>query len=203
MSERLIPSRLTLIRLRRQEQLFKRMRKTLEDARNSTIQKIRALVEELERDRKIVSSIMRSIGDYYLIGVGKMGLDKVRFIADFNPKTVTVEIKEKMVGGTKITGFVVSGVQTKPVYGLVETPPELDIAIKQLVDSLNTIFAFVERENLFYTLLAKVKEYQRMMNAIDNVILPKIQNTIKFIRLMLDEQEREGFIRQKIITEGY
>ncbi|MEM0468459.1 MAG: V-type ATP synthase subunit D, partial [Pyrobaculum sp.] len=45
------PSRLELIRLRRQIVLFQRIKKTLEDARNSTIQRIRALIGDLEKLR--------------------------------------------------------------------------------------------------------------------------------------------------------
>jgi len=42
--ERPIPSRLTLLRLRNQERLYRSIKKTVEDARNATIQRIRAII---------------------------------------------------------------------------------------------------------------------------------------------------------------
>jgi Archaeal/vacuolar-type H+-ATPase subunit D len=39
-----------------------------------------------------------------------------------------------------------------------------------------------------------------MINAIDNVILPRIRDSLSFIRLALDEIEREDFIRRVIIN---
>jgi len=41
-----------------------------------------------------------------------------------------------------------------------------------------------------------------MINAIDYVIVPRIQETIRYITLALEEQEREDFIRRKIITSA-
>lgn len=55
-------------------------------------------------------------------------------------------------------------------------------------------------ESLFYTLLARVREYQRMVNAIDNVLLPRIIESAKFVRLKLDEDEREEFVRRIVIN---
>jgi len=52
--ERPIPSRLTLLRLRNQERLYRSIKKTVEDARNATIQRIRAIIPKLESARKSV-----------------------------------------------------------------------------------------------------------------------------------------------------
>jgi V/A-type H+-transporting ATPase subunit D len=58
----------------------------------------------------------------------------------------------------------------------------------------------INLENLFYTLLARVREYQRMVNAIDNVLLPRITESARFVRLKLDEDEREEFVRRIVIN---
>jgi Archaeal/vacuolar-type H+-ATPase subunit D len=58
----------------------------------------------------------------------------------------------------------------------------------------------INLENLFYTLLARVREYQRMVNAIDSVLLPRITESARFVRLKLDEDEREEFVRRIVIN---
>ncbi len=199
MSQRPVPSRIELIRLRRQAQLFNRIRKTLEDARNSTIQRIRIIIKELEEERRGLREHMEYIARNYKVAIGKMGLDKLQAVADLAPKTVTAELVTRQSYST----LELRGMLDTPQYSLIDTPSELDLALTRLKDLLPRLISFAEKEMLFYSLLARVREYQRMINAIDNVILPRIQENMRFIRLALEEQEREDFIRRQIMKTLY
>jgi V/A-type H+-transporting ATPase subunit D len=190
------PSRLELIRLRRQLALFLRMKKTLEDARNSTIQRIRALVADLERLRREIADGFVEVADNFKIAVAKSGIDKIENIAELTPKTVRVELVNR---GTHI-GLEVSNYVTYPTYSIATEAAELDVALVKMRELLIKLIEFAEKETLFYTLLNKVREYQRMINAIDYVVIPRIRENMQYIRLALEEGEREEFIRRKIIT---
>uniref|UniRef100_A0A0E0LRR4 Uncharacterized protein n=1 Tax=Oryza punctata TaxID=4537 RepID=A0A0E0LRR4_ORYPU len=54
----------------------------------------------------------------------------------------------------------------------------------------------------FMTLDAAIKATNRRVNALENVVKPRLENTIAYIRGELDEQEREEFFRLKKI-QGY
>ena len=190
------PSRLELIRLRRQLALFLRMKKTLEDARNSTIQRIRALVADLERLRREIADGFIDVADNFKIAVAKSGIDRIESIAELTPKTVKVELVNR---GTHI-GLEVSDYVTYPTYSIATEAAELDVALVKMRELLTKLIEFAEKETLFYTLLNRVREYQRMINAIDYVIIPRIRDNIQYIHLALEEGEREEFIRRKIIT---
>jgi V/A-type H+-transporting ATPase subunit D len=190
------PSRLELIRLRRQLALFLRMKKTLEDARNSTIQRIRALVADLERLRREIADGFVEVADNFKIAVAKSGIDKIENIAELTPKTVRVELVNR---GTHI-GLEVSNYVTYPTYSIATEAAELDVALVKMRELLTKLIEFAEKETLFYTLLNRVREYQRMINAIDYVVIPRIRENMQYIRLALEEGEREEFIRRKIIT---
>ena len=190
------PSRLELIRLRRQLALFLRMKKTLEDARNSTIQRIRALVADLERLRREIADGFIEVADNFKIAVAKSGIDRIESIAELTPKTVKVELVNR---GTHI-GLEVSNYVTYPTYSIATEAAELDVALVKMRELLAKLIEFAEKETLFYTLLNRVREYQRMINAIDYVVIPRIRDNIQYIRIALEEGEREEFIRRKIIT---
>jgi len=190
------PSRLELIRLRRQLALFLRMKKTLEDARNSTIQRIRALVADLERLRREIADGFVEVADNFKIAVAKSGIDRIESIAELTPKTVKVELVNR---GTHI-GLEVSNYVTYPTYSIATEAAELDVALVKMRELLAKLIEFAEKETLFYTLLNRVREYQRMINAIDYVVIPRIRDNIQYIRIALEEGEREEFIRRKIIT---
>lgn len=190
------PSRLELIRLRRQIVLFQRIKKTLEDARNSTIQRIRALIGDLEKLRLEIYSDFIDIAENFKIAVAKEGVDKIDSIAELTPKTVRIDLVNR---GTHI-GIDISGYVTYPTYSIATEAAELDLALTKMRILLKKLIEFAEKETLFYALLNRVKEYQRMINAIDYVVIPRIRENIQFIRLALEEGEREEFIRRKIIT---
>ncbi|MEZ0247698.1 MAG: V-type ATP synthase subunit D [Thermoproteus sp.] len=196
MSSRASPSRLELINQRRRLQLFLRIKKTLEDARNSTIQRIRALIAELEKDRAEIAASFSEISDLFKMAVAKEGIDRVDMLAEITPKIANaVAVNRGLYMGIEIENY-----GKYPVYSLIAEAPELDLALIKMRELLPKLLSFAEKETLFYVLLNRVREYQRMINAIDYVIVPRIQESIKYITLALEEQEREDFIRRKIIT---
>jgi Archaeal/vacuolar-type H+-ATPase subunit D len=108
-------------------------------------------------------------------------------------------VEDRVIGGLKFGVLNVKGFGG-PTYGIYSVPTELDSALTELVSILPSLMELINLENIFYTLLYRVREYQRMINAIDNVILPRIRDSLSFIRLALDEIEREDFIRRVIIN---
>jgi len=196
MSLRSPPSRLELIRLRRQLALFRRIRKTLEDARNSTIQRIKALIADLEKLRREIADGFAEVADNYKIAVAKSGIDRINALAELTPKTV----ETKLVDRGAYLGLEIRNFTNYPVYSVISEAAELDVALSKMKQLLQRLVEFAEKETLFYTLLNRVKEIQRMINAIDYVIIPRIEESIQFIRLTLDEREREELIRRKIMA---
>lgn len=190
------PSRLVLIRLRRQLALFNRIRKTLEDARNSTVQRIRVLVADLEKSRREIAESFDEISQNFKTAVAKSCICRIEAIAELTPKTVKVDL----VNRETHVGLAVSNYASYPNYSLASEAAELDVALARMRDMMNKLIEFAEKETLFFALLNRVREYQRMINAIDYVIVPRIKDQMQFIRLALDEGEREEFIRRKIIS---
>lgn len=197
--QRPAPSRLTLIRFRTQEALYRRIRRTVEDARNATLQRLRTLIPTIEEHRKASYSLMSSVSELYQAAKNRVGPDKLRLMAESTRPRVDGWVEDRVIGGLKFGMLNIRG-YGGPTYGIFSTPSDLDAALNKLMALLPTLMEFVNLENIFYTLLYRAREYQRMINAIDNVILPRIRDTIAFVRLALDEIEREDFIRRVIIN---
>ena len=197
--ERPIPSRLTLLRLRNQERLYRSIKKTVEDARNATIQRIRAIIPKLEGARKSVYEELSKSSLMLKAAISKMSIEDYGKLSEVVKPSVNVEFVDIVMEGLKFRGLEFRGVSS-PNYGIFVIPPELDSALYGIYSNFRLISEMMNLESLFYTLLARVREYQRMVNAIDNVLLPRIVESAKFVRLKLDEDEREEFVRRIVIN---
>lgn len=200
--ERPIPSRLTLLRLRNQERLYRSIKKTVEDARNATIQRIRAIIPKLESARKSVYDELEKASLALKAAISKMSIEDYGKLSEVVRPSVDVEFTDIiMEGGLKFRGGLeFRGGVSSPNYGIFAIPPELDSALYGIYNNFRAISEMMNLESLFYTLLARVREYQRMVNAIDNVLLPRIVENARFVRLKLDEDEREEFVRRIVIN---
>lgn len=58
-----------------------------------------------------------------------------------------------------------------------------------------------EVENSVYRLGNAIQKTQRRANALENIVIPRFRNTVKFIGDSLEEKEREEFSRLKVIKE--
>ncbi len=198
--ERPVPSRLTLLRLRNQERLYRSIKKTVEDARNATIQRIRAIIPKLESARKSVYEELNKASLMLKAAVSKISIEDYGKLSEVVRPSVDVEFVDIIMEGLKFRGGLEFRGVSSPNYGIFAIPPELDSALYGIYGNFKAISEMMNLESLFYTLLARVREYQRMVNAIDNVLLPRIVESAKFVRLKLDEDEREEFVRRIVIN---
>ena len=56
-----------------------------------------------------------------------------------------------------------------------------------------------EIENSVYRLAISIKKTQKRANALKNIMIPRFEETVKFITDALDEKDREEFSRLKVI----
>ncbi len=88
-----------------------------------------------------------------------------------------------------------------PCYSLSDTNLSLDILIKNLNDTLKMLIQLAEMDSILYKLAEDKKKIQRRIDALGDIIIPQLNQNIKIIEEILDDEEREEFIRLKKIKE--
>ncbi len=87
----------------------------------------------------------------------------------------------------------------KPDYGFASTNADLDKAFKQFHKVLELIADVARAEGTTFQIANDIKRTQRRVNALNHVLIPRYRNTAKWIEQVLEEKDREEFVRTKII----
>ena len=122
-------------------------------------------------------------------------LDVVQAIA-LPTLTATIE-----VGTKNVMGIDVPYMQTKREgeielpYALCSAPAELDDAVLKLTALADKILHLAEVEKTCNMLADEIEKNRRRVNALEYVMIPQLNETIKYILMKLDENERSTIIR--------
>ena len=84
-------------------------------------------------------------------------------------------------------------------YGLEESNSRVDEAYVQFQKVKELTMLIAEVDNSVYRLANAIRKTQKRANALKNIVIPELEETIKFISESLEEKEREEFSRLKVI----
>ena len=83
----------------------------------------------------------------------------------------------------------------------MDTPVELDDAIVQLKEFFPNIVQIAELEQSIRSLSKEIQKIRRRVNALEYILIPHLQESIKFIKTKMDEVERSNISRLMKIKE--
>ena len=80
-------------------------------------------------------------------------------------------------------------------YGYLNTSSELDDAIEVLNDVMPKLLKLSEIEKTCQLMATEIESTRRRVNALEYRMIPNIKETIKYIQMKLDENERASITR--------
>lgn len=84
-------------------------------------------------------------------------------------------------------------------YGMRTTNFAIDEVFIHFTKVKEMTVELAEIENSVYRLADAIKKTQKRANALKNIMIPRFEETVKFITDALDEKDREDFSRMKVI----
>ena len=194
-----LPTKIELIRIKRSLSVARSVYKILEDKREVLLRRLDELIEQAGKAREDLwtplSDAYRALFDSYL----KLGPLTVESVAATIPKGVELSLKTQ-----RIIDVTVPSVQLKdrPLalgYGFADTSSALDAASLAMRQVLPAILRAAEIENSIFRLASELERTQRLLNALEYIIIPQYEEAVKTISSTLEEHEREEFVRLKKI----
>lgn len=193
------PTRMELTRLKRKLATAVRGHKLLKDKRDELMRQFLELVRENKALREKVEAGIAQANKNFVLARSAMP-DEVLNVALLAPKQeVYLEAGKKNIMSVEIPEFEY---HTKTPdendiypYGFAFTSSDLDDAVKSLYDILPDMLRLAEVEKSCQLMAAEIEKTRRRVNALEHVLIPEMEENIKYIVMKLDENERSTQIR--------
>ncbi|QPG50851.1 V-type ATP synthase subunit D [Saccharolobus solfataricus] len=200
MSQKVLPTKINLIQFRRQLRLITVIKRLLENKREVLLLYLRTYASQYEKIYNEVNEEMKKVYESYLQAVVSEGISNIEEMALSQKPSLEVNSAIKVIFGVKVPTIRLdkSTIPAKP-FSDVETSPYLSESYEEMTEALNKIIELVELESTIRSLVSELRKTQRLINSIDNYILPFYRGSIKFIKQILEDRQREEFSRLKII----
>jgi V/A-type H+-transporting ATPase subunit D len=115
------------------------------------------------------------------------------------PELARVRVDTKNVMGVKTPRVDVGSYRPVPATALLDLPTSIDESIRHFQGIYRVILDIAEKENALRRLLREIERTKRRASAIENVLIPRLQATVRYIKFRFDEMERDSFSMLKTV----
>jgi V/A-type H+/Na+-transporting ATPase subunit D len=115
------------------------------------------------------------------------------------PKMHELSLKSKNIMGVKIPELSTTSSGSAGQEYLLEVPTSINQAIKSFEGVHRLVLDVAEKETALRKLLVEIEKTKRRSNAIENVLIPRLQANARYIKFRFDEMERESFTKLKTV----
>ena len=193
------PTRMELSRLKKSLATAKRGHKLLKDKRDEMMRQFLDIVRENKILRERVEKQLIEANKYMAVA-GSVMKKEVLLSALMMPKQgVELEVDTKNIMSVDVPKFKTKTKSQNSSdiysYGYAFTGYDLDKSVSLLSEILPDMLSLAEKEKAAQLLADEIERTRRRVNALEHIMIPNYEDTIKYITMKLDEQERSNTTR--------
>ena len=193
------PTRMVLTTLKKRLKVASKGHKMLKDKRDELMKQF---LELARKNKALREQVEVNIGDVYsnfVIASAVMSPEILNEALMFPKQGVSIEVSNKNVMSVNVPVFdfktTTDDISNIYPYGFATTSAELDNAIENLSDIFPELLSLAAVEKEVQLLASEIEKTRRRVNALEYVMIPQLEETIKYIQMKLDENERGNQIR--------
>lgn len=196
---RVNPTRMELTRLKKRLAIAVRGHKLLKDKRDEMIRRFIELVRKNKELREQVEKeLTQALGDF-LMARAVMSTEVLEEAVMYPTRQVELKVSKQNVMSVDVPKIDYEeksqeGLSPYP-YGFASTSGELDGAIVTLSGILPRMLELAEIEKTCQMLADEIEKTRRRVNALEHIMIPQMEETIKYITMKMDENERASRTR--------
>ena len=192
------PTRMALSELKLRLVTAKRGHKLLKDKQDELMRQFINLIKENKKLRMEVEKELSESFKSFLLASATMSPLFLESAVSFPKEKLSVEIKSKNIMSVNVPEmkFVKEEMEGSIFpYGFVQTSAELDDTVIKLQKVLDNLLSLAEIEKSCQLMADEIEKTRRRVNALEYSTIPNLEETVKDIRMKLDENERATITR--------
>ena len=188
------PTRMELSKLKKKLVSAQRGHKLLKDKRDELMRQFMILIKENRQLRSEVEAAIAEADRYMAVAGSVMQREALETALMLPKQEVELEVGEKNVMSVYIPVFSpkyrTSDTNDIYSYGTAFTSTDLDGAVNALSDIFPKMIRLAEVEKACQLMADEIEKTRRRVNALEHIMIPDYQETIKYITMKLSENER-------------
>ena len=194
------PTRMELTRLKKKLATSTRSHKLLKDKQDELMRQFINLVKYNNTLRAEVEGQLEGSIKDFVMARAVMSSEFLEEAVAYPKEHISVEVGEKNIMSVNVPVMnfkrQLEGDEGSIYpYGFANTSSELDDAIAKLYGILPKLLELAEVEKSCQLMADEIEKTRRRVNALEYMTIPQLQETIKYIRMKLDENERSATTR--------
>ncbi len=188
-------TRMTMLGLKNQSKVAQRGHKLLKDKQDGLMQEFLLIVHRAKKLRIEVEKALKDANAAFSEAQAILPKAFIQNTLAVPNQKLSLKVKTKNVMSVRIPEFDLKTEGNALFYGVLQTRGELDIAIKKFAKVFKLLLQVVEIEKAAENLAVEIEKTRRRVNALEHRLIPDLEDTLKFIRMKLDEAERSVIVQ--------
>lgn len=191
------PTRMEMTTLKKRLKTSTRGHKLLKDKQDELMRRFIDLIRENNTLRKQVEErLMKGMQSFVL---AKAQLNEAfieeAFAVPMSP--VQLQIDEKNIMSVSVPHYTQQTDREETVigYGMLNSTFEMDQSLREIKSVSEDMIRLAEIEKTCQLLADEIEKTRRRVNALEHLIIPQLKETIHYIQMKLEENERSNIIR--------
>lgn len=188
------PTRMVMSKLKGQLKVAIKGHKLMKDKRDELMRIFLDLAREIRALREEIEPMLEDVYGSFSVARAVMTPEMLEEALMYPKQSVKLVATEKNVMSVDVPSFDFEqeNTQTGSVYpyGFATTSGELDKSIEKLSELFPKLLRLAGMEKEAILIADEIEKTRRRVNALEYVKIPDYQETIKYIKMKLDENER-------------
>ena len=193
------PTRMELSKLKIRLKTATRGHKLLKDKQDELMRQFIEMIKQNKNLREKVEEKLQNSFKDFLLARGVMSDEILENAVAYPKEEISLNISTKNIMSVNVPKMTFNKKNTDETniypYGFAQTSADLDDAIDGLNNITSELLELAQIEKACQLMADEVEKTRRRVNALEYMTIPQLKETIRFIQMKLDENERASITR--------